>query len=425
MENAQRTKEYGYVKDGKVFLKGYLNYPDRQIGEVKRTEQEAIDYFKNRFTIAEGKVSLLEKEIEEAQNKGSYLTKLIQLRRKLIGFDAIGDFVPLLERLDTAEDYLSQLIHVNQIKNLEIKRALIEDAKEAAAIPDWQEATDAIQEVKSKWIRTGPVDSTVQEDVDTQFQAVLDDFFHRRREFFAEQNKIIQGRVDEYERLIKQVKQLSWSNDLDAAYQKTREIRNAWNAVGEVPPKKFFKINKAYRHFLKLFYDKYNLAKGIEPKVRVDPRILEQQKLLAQAEDALKNDNIVLAAEKAKVLLSKWKDIRIPFKLADKELAEKFRSTCDKIFELSYLARVISRKYPAFEMKSEEEQLRTQIREMEWLVSRERSDLEIATIETERSLTGNEEEDKRMLGRLNIQKRKIAMKDKILREFQRKLDRMG
>jgi hypothetical protein len=425
MENAQATEEYGYVKDGKVFLKGYLGNPDRQIGEVKRTEQEAIDYFKNRFTIAEGKVALLEKEIEEAQNKGSYLTKLIQLRRKLIGFDAIGDFIPLLQRLDTAEDYLSGLILVNQAKNLEIKQALIEDARQAAAIEDWQAATDAIQEVKSKWIRTGPVDNEFQEKVDTEFQGILDDFFHRRREYFAEQNKIVQGRVDEYEKLIKQVKQLSWSNDLDESYKKTRDIRNAWNAIGEVPPKKFFKINKAYRHFLKLFYDKYNLAKGIEPKVRVDPRILEQQKLLAEAEDALKNDNIVLASEKAKVLLSKWKEIRIPYKQADKELAEKFRNTCDKIFELSYLARVISRKYPAFEMKSEEEQLRTQVREMEWLVSRERSDLEIATRDVERSLTGNEDEDKRMLGRLNIQKRKIAMKDKILREFQRKLERLS
>lgn len=425
MENAQATEEYGYVEDGKVFLKGYLGNPDRQIGEVKRTEQEAIDYFKNRFTIAEGKVALLEKEIEEAQNKGSYLTKLIQLRRKLIGFDAIGNFIPLLQRLDTAEDYLSGLILVNQAKNLEIKQALTEDARQAAAIEDWQAATDAIQEVKSKWIRTGPVDNEYQEKVDTAFQGILDDFFHRRREFFAEQNKIVQGRVDEYEKLIKQVKQLSWSNDLDESYKKTRDIRNAWNAIGEVPPKKFFKINKAYRHFLKLFYDKYNLAKGIEPKVRVDPRILEQQKLLTEAEDALKNDNIVLASEKAKVLLSKWKEIRIPYKQADKELAENFRNTCDKIFELSYLARVISRKYPAFEMKSEEEQLRTQVREMEWLVSRERSDLEIATRDVERSLTGNEEEDKRMLGRLNIQKRKIAMKDKILREFQRKLERLG
>ena len=425
MENAQATEEYGYVQDGKVFLRGYLGNPDRQIGEVKRTEQEAIDYFKNRFTIAAGKVALLEQEIEEAQNKGSYLTKLIQLRRKLIGFDAIGDFIPLLERLDTAEDYLSGLILVNQAKNLEIKQALIEDARQAAAIEDWQTATDAVQEVKSKWIRTGPVDNEFQEKVDTEFQGILDDFFHRRREFFAEQNKIVQGRVDEYEKLIKQVKQLSWSNEMDESYKKTRDIRNAWNAVGEIPPKKFFKINKAYRHFLKLFYDKYNLAKGIEPKVRVDPRIAEQQKLLVEAEDALKNDNIVTASEKAKVLLSKWKEIRIPYKQADKELAEKFRNTCDKIFELSYLARVISRKYPAFEMKSEEEQIRTQVREMEWLVSRERSDLEIATRDVERSLTGNEEEDKRMLGRLNIQKRKIAMKDKILREFQRKLERMA
>ncbi len=421
MENKE---EYGYVKDGKVFLNGYLGSEDRQIGEVKRTEEEAIDYFKNRFTIAQNKVDTLETEIEEAQNKGSYLTKLVQLRRKLIGFDAIGDFIPLLERLDKAEDYLTGLIRVNQIKNLEIKRALIEDARVAAAIEDWQAATDELQEVKSKWIRTGPIDNEVQEEVDKEFQAILDDFFHRRREHFAALNQVTQARVDQYEALIKQVKQLSWSKDLDEAYKKTRDIRNAWNAIGELPPKKFFKINKAYRHFLKLFYDKYNVAKGIQPTVRVDPRTLEQQKLMEQAEHTLKNDDIVTAAENAKVLLSKWKEIRIPYKQSDRELADRFRSTCDKIFELSYLARVISRKYPAFEMKSEEEQFRTQIREMEWLVGRERNDLEMATLDVERSLTGDEEEDKRLRGRLNIQKRKVAMKDKILREFQRKLERL-
>src|SRR5690606_22882333 len=116
MENATLMEEYGYVKDDKVFLKGYLEYPDRQIGEVKRTEQEAIDYFKNRFTIAQNKVAQLEQEIEEAQNKGSYLTKLVQLRKKLIGFDAIGNFIPLLERLDQTEHELNLLIHTNQEK---------------------------------------------------------------------------------------------------------------------------------------------------------------------------------------------------------------------------------------------------------------------------------------------------------------------
>ena len=84
MENVTLMDEYGYVKDEQVFLKGYSQYPDRRIGEVKRTEQEAIDYFKNRFTIATSKVLQLAEEIETAQNKGSYLTKLVQLRKKLV-----------------------------------------------------------------------------------------------------------------------------------------------------------------------------------------------------------------------------------------------------------------------------------------------------------------------------------------------------
>ena len=158
MEHASLVDEYGYVQDGKVFLKGYLSYPDRQIGEVKRTEQEALDYFKNRFTIAQTKVTQLEEEVTEAQNKGSYLTKLVQLRKKLIGFDALGDFPPLLDRLDALEDVLSGLIHTNQLKNLEIKRALIDEAAVIAGSSDWKTTADELQEIKTKWIKTGPVD---------------------------------------------------------------------------------------------------------------------------------------------------------------------------------------------------------------------------------------------------------------------------
>ncbi len=421
MENATLNDEYGYVKDSKVFLKGYLDFPDRQIGEVKRTEQEAIDYFKNRFNIVLNKVEQLEREIDEALNKGSYLTKLIQLQRKLKGFDALGDFVPLLRRLEEKEEYLKGLIEVNQLKNLEIKRALIEDVKVAAAVVDYATATDQIQEIKAKWIRTGPVDKEYQDEIETTFQQILDDFFQRRRDYFDEQNKLNQARIEEYERLIKITKTLSYSRDLDDAYSKARDVRNAWNNVGEVPPKRFFKVNKAYRHFLKLFYDKYNAAKGIEPKVRVDPRIVEQQKLLAQAETLLKSPDIIEASQEAKALLSKWKEIKIPFKLADKELAERFRMVCDKIFELSYLARVISRKYPAFDLKSPEEQLRTKYRELEWLTKREKSDLEFAQLEFDRTATGDPEQDKQAVGRINIQKRKVQMKERILVEFERKL----
>ncbi|GAB3731826.1 DUF349 domain-containing protein [Spirosoma lituiforme] len=424
MENASLVDEYGYVKDGKVFLKGYLNYEDRQIGEVKRTEQEALDYFKNRFIIAENKVSQLEKDIDEAQNKGSYLTKLVQLRKKLLGFDALGDFPPLLDRLDVQEKSLADLITVNQLKNLEIKRALIVEAEAVADSTEWRETADVLQEIKTKWIKTGPVDKAAEPEVEGRFQELLDGFFTRRREFFNEQNKVIQERLDKYDELIRLAFRANRLGDLDAAFQEVRKLNNAWKVVGEVPIKKSGKLYKQFKKATTMFYAKYNDAKGIVIVPKIDPRIEQQMKMADEVEKLSKQQDIFAAAERAKVLLNSWKEIRVPFKLQDKVVNERFRAACDKIFELSYLGRVLTRKYPAFELKSKSEQIRTKIREMEYLVKREKNDLQFALQDAD-GLDPNKDEDKQILNKINTQKRKIAMKETILRELQKDLETAG
>ena len=424
MENASLVDEYGYVEDGKVFLKGYLNYPDRQIGEVKRTEQEALDYFKNRFIIAENKVSQLEHDIEEAQNKGSYLTKLVQLRKKLINFDALGDFPPLLDRLDEQEERLAELITVNQLKNLDIKRALIAEAEAIVDSTDWRPTADALQEIKTKWIKTGPVDKATDTEIEGRFQALLDGFFQRRREFFNEQNKVIQERLDKYDELIRLAFRANRLGDLDAAFQEVRKLNNAWKAVGEVPIKKSGKLYKQFKKATTMFYAKYNEAKGIVIVPKLDPRIEQQMKMADEAEKLSKQSDIFAAAERAKVLLNSWKEIRVPFKLQDKAINERFRAACDKIFELSYLGRVLSRKYPAFDLKSQSEQIRTKIREMEYLVKREKNDLLFALQDAD-GLDPNNDADKQILNKINTQKRKIAMKETILRELQKQLETVG
>lgn len=421
MENASLVDEYGYVKDGKVFLKGYLEYEDRQIGEVKRTEQEALDYFKNRFIIAENKVGQLEKDIAEAQNKGSYLTKLVQLRKKLLGFDALGDFPPLLERLDAQEKLLAELITVNQLKNLEIKRALIAEAEAIADSNDWRPTADALQEIKTKWIKTGPVDKSAEAEVEGRFQELLDGFFQRRREFFNEQNKVIQERLDKYDELIRLAFRANRIEDLDAAFQEVRRLNNAWKQVGEVPIKKSGKLYKQFKKATTNFYTKYNDAKGIVIEKKIDPRIEAQMKMVDEAERLSRQSDIFAAAERAKVLLNSWKEVKVPFKLQDKSLNDRFRAACDKIFELSYLGRVLTRKYPAFELKSKSEQIRTKIREMEYLVKREKNDLQFALQDAE-GLDPNNAEDKQILNKISTQKRKIAMKEVILREFQKQLE---
>ncbi|ARK11042.1 DUF349 domain-containing protein [Fibrella sp. ES10-3-2-2] len=422
MENASLVDEYGYVEDGKVFLKGYLDYPDRQIGEVKRTEQEALDYFKNRFVIAQSKVAQLEEEVTEAQNKGSYLTKLLQLRRKLISFDAIGDFPPLLDRLDQLEDILSGLIHTNQLKNLEIKRALIGEAEVIATSDDWKPTAEALQEIKTKWIKTGPVDKSIEAEIEEQFQGLLDGFFQRRREFFNEQNKVIQERLDQYEEMIKLVERAVRNPDLDVVYQEVRRLNNAWKNIGEVPIKKGGKLHKRFKRTVQYVFEKYNNAKGIVIQKRIDPRIEQQMKMADEAEQLSKvpDSQIFASANRAKELLNAWKEIKVPFKMQDKAVNEKFRAACDKIFELSYLGRVLDRKYPAFSLKSQAEQLRTKIRELEYLVKREKSDLQFSMQDID-SLDPENPEDKQILNKINTQKRKIAMKEVILRDFHRAL----
>ena len=424
MENASLVDEYGYVKDGKVFLKGYLNYEDRQIGEVKRTEQEALDYFKNRFIIAESKVSQLEKDITEAQNKGSYLTKLVQLRKKLLNFDALGDFPPLIERLDAQEQLLAELITVNQRKNLDIKQALMAEAVAIADSTEWRETADALQEIKTKWIKTGPVDKAVDPDIEDQFQELLDGFFTRRREFFNEQNKVIQERLDKYDELIRLAFRANRLGDLDAAFQEVRKLNNAWKAVGEVPIKKSGKLYKQFKKATTMFYTKYNDVKGIVLVPKIDPRVEQQMKMADEVEQLAKQSDIFAAAERAKVLLNSWKEVRVPFKLQDKVVNERFRAACDKIFELSYLGRVLARKYPAFELKSQSEQVRTKIREMDYLVKREKNDLQFALQDAD-GLDPNNDADKQVLNKINTQKRKIAMKETILRELQNELEKIG
>ena len=60
------------------------------------------------------------------------------------------------------------------------------------------------------------------------------------------------------------------------------------------------------------------------------------------------------------------------------------------------------------------------MREMEWLIKREKGDLDMS-IASAQNMSGDEEAERQLMGKINIQRRKIAMKEKILDEFKRKL----
>ena len=412
--------EYGFCQDGKVYINAYLNFPQREIGFVRNTEQEALDYFVNRFELAKTKVIQLASEINDVQNKGSYLTKVVQMKAYLAEFDGLGDFQPLFSQLDSLEVFLKDLIQNNQIKNLEIKRALIEDAKVIAGQEDVLQATEDLMELKAKWVKTGPVDKKYQDSLSENFQEVMDHFFLRRRAYFEEKNRQIDEKILILQGYIDSVHQLRKAEDLDDSIIKVKELQKEWKNVIGLPPKKQSMLWKNFKKANDMFFEKYNRVKGIEYKPRVDPRIQELTTMTGELELKLHDQpNMTATADLAKAYLVKWKEITAQIKSVDRQMAERFRNVCDKIFEMNYLLRVISYRHPALNEKPRIEQLKIMINQMDYMTKKERGELEdfIAQAESDRQM-----EEKPIISKINTQKRKISMKELLLAGFKAELD---
>lgn len=423
MKNITLENEYGYTQDGKVFIKSYSEYPERQIGVVRNSDQESLDYFVKRFELAETKVATLETQIEEAQNKGSYLTKLLQLRKSLVSFDGLGNFMPLLEKLDVLQIKLETLIAVNQAKNMEIKLALIKDAKNVNDnIEDWKQATLDIQDLKTKWLKTGPIDKVKEEELESEFNLVCDDFFSKRREFFTIKNKEIDDRIAFTQELIENTFRLRFDEDIDEAFNKIKQYQIDFKSLGEIPPKRKKALWKNFKKANDLFFDVYNKAKGISPKPKTDPYQQALVNLCMRAESLVNVPpaQYPSAADAAKQFLIDWKTNAPKVKYIDKTLAENFRSACDKIFEMNYLVRVIGYRHPEFNNKPRIEQLKIMINQMDYLVRKEKNELEIALFNLD--TMHNSTDDKQTLLKINTQKRKIAMKEILLDGFKRELE---
>jgi hypothetical protein len=412
--------EYGFCQDGKVFIHAYLNFPQREIGFVRETEEASLAYFVKRFELAKNKVDILAREVTTVQNKGSFLTKVVQMKAYLAEFDGLGDFKPLFDQLDQMESYLRGLIQNNQIKNLEIKRALIQDAIQLSEQEDILKATEDLLDIKTKWVKTGPVDKQFQDVLSEEFQEVLDTFFLRRRAYFEEKNRQIDEKIAILQGFIDSVHQLRKAEDIDDSVVKVKELQKEWKKILGLPPKKQSMLWKNFKKANDMFFEKYNRIKGIDYKPRVDPRIQELNTMTGELEVKLGDQpNMAATAELAKAYLIKWKEVSAQIKTIDRSMAERFRNACDKIFEMNYLLRVISYRHANLNEKPRLEQLKIMINQMDYMTKKEKGELDdfIAQAERDRQM-----EEKPIQSKINTQKRKISMKEMLLANFKTELD---
>ena len=140
---------YAEIRDNKIFRKAFLEFPSKEIGEIRDSVELSIKYFEDRFSIPFNKVEQLEEKIEKIENKASFLMKVIHMQTFLINFDGLGDFEELYLRLKKQEDILNEIVSNNRIKNLNVKKGYLEELEKLVNHFNLNEAFTGIKEIKS------------------------------------------------------------------------------------------------------------------------------------------------------------------------------------------------------------------------------------------------------------------------------------
>src|SRR5690554_6201161 len=408
---------YGYIKDRKVYLKGFLDQEDRIIGEVKTDEASTIKYFEERFQTIKEKVEKLKTDIETNQNKGSFLMKLIHLRDSLMNYDGLGDFVPLIGELNQMESSLVEIIQANRIRNLEIKRGLIQEAEALMHRTDWKQATEEFKNLKLKWIKTGPVSKELEADIEKPFTAAIDKFFENRKNYFEGLALQAEENIKVYEALLLQARQAHELADVRLAFEISKKIQKQWKESGRVPAAKRQPLWDEFSKINNRIFSKFKRAAQNSPTLSPGNLIRKVEKMTqeirALANSPYHPDNLAAA----KRLQAEWKKLPHRKPREAQQNVRAFMSAMDVVFEKSFLNRLSLSKYPDFEQKESKEQNQIQISILKDLMSRDQKELETIQENSDKFRTSGEDFEILLQKKISAYKRKMEVKNYLLKEL--------
>ncbi len=247
---SEKEIPFGKIKNDKLFLNSWGKNPEREIGEVREDEDTSVNYFREKYEELVKKISDLETEIEESQNKGSFLMKLKHLKTQLSTHDGLGDYQVLEDRLVRQESLLEDIIEKNRERNSEIKASLLEEIKASAEKINWKEATQEIHDIKARWIKTGNPKEEDHEGLEEAFWGVIQAFFEKKKDFYEDKKRLGELRKKEYEALIERTKTLE-NLFGKAKFEKIAELKQAWRDVGNIPKEEYDPLFRTFNQKLK------------------------------------------------------------------------------------------------------------------------------------------------------------------------------
>lgn len=406
---------FGFIKEGKVFRSAFLEFDNREIGLVKESEEAALDFFSNRFHLAKDKVDQVEGKINATENKGSYLMKVLHLKDTLHEFDAIGDFEALYKRLAILEEQLAAFINLNRVKNFEIKTALQAELELATQSREWKSATTAVKEIQRKWIKTGAVNDDMKDDIENRFKETLDSFFSRKADFFADLEKMMLEKEEDYQEFLKKAEELRKVEGYKKLVDKIRVLKEEWKLLGRIKKESSDKFWEQFQVIIKESLKGSRDQKTKAPSKNKKEIIELRHKFLKELK--ITNEAIVPVANTSQ-LKEEWKRMGDVAKADMDILQENFLMLIDQIAEKQFIESLLNKK--GKNNQDAENRERARVKLIYDLLNRDRNELSTFNENLERFNT-SAGLDRVIAGKLALQEHKVKVKEAILNQIKSKV----
>lgn len=157
--------------------------------------------------------------------------------------------------------------HANQ------KQALIDKAEKFKESNDWKTATHELIQLQKQWKEVGPAHQRAEQKLWKQFRGICDQFFKRKKEFFATLDDRQADNLKQKEAVIKEVEAFALSGERIADLEALKEFSNRFNAIDHVPFKDKDRVYKAFSEALDAKYKGMKMERSEREAIQFKSRI--------------------------------------------------------------------------------------------------------------------------------------------------------
>ncbi len=220
----------------------------------------------------------------------------------------------------------------NQWANKGIKEELIQIVEKTSEMTDLQKVAKVIRTAQKKWKETGPVPREDSDAMWKRFHKACEENYARCKEFFDEKDQQREGNFEHCTKLCEEAEALVDSEDWKSAVKRFKELQADWKKHGNLPREKGEELYQRFRTACDKFFERFGEHME-EVDANRDENQTQKEELLKKIE-ALVEAGGIDDARPCLELQNAWREIGPGDREKEQETWDKFRSACDKYFEI-------------------------------------------------------------------------------------------